>query len=143
MDETAVRLGIHELIAAYAECIDEDRLEEWPDFFVEKCHYLITSRQSHEAGYRHGVVYAASSRKPLVGSALQLVFNNQAIRGFWLINWFKTAKPDKITAMYEHLASMITSGAISAPVAATYRYEQFSEALALAARRSGKVVLTP
>jgi NADPH:quinone reductase-like Zn-dependent oxidoreductase len=89
------------------------------------------------------VVYAASSRKPLVGSALQLVFNNQTIRGFWLINWFKTAKPDKITAMYEHLASMITSGAISAPVAATYRYEQFSEALALAARRSGKVVLTP
>ena len=60
MDETAVRLGIHELIAAYAECIDEDRLEYWPDFFVEKCHYLITSRQSHEAGYRHGVVYAAS-----------------------------------------------------------------------------------
>lgn len=60
MDDLAVRLGIHELIAAYAECIDEDRLEEWPDFFVEKCHYLITSRQSHEAGYRHGVVYAAS-----------------------------------------------------------------------------------
>jgi anthranilate 1,2-dioxygenase small subunit len=60
MDDTAVRLGIHELIAAYAECIDEDRLEEWPDFFVEKCHYLITSRQNHEAGYRHGVVYAAS-----------------------------------------------------------------------------------
>ena len=60
MDDIAVRLGIHELLAAYAECIDEDRLEEWPDFFVEKCRYLITSRQSHEAGYRHGVVYAAS-----------------------------------------------------------------------------------
>jgi anthranilate 1,2-dioxygenase small subunit len=60
MDDIAVRLGIHELIAAYAECIDEDRLEEWPDFFVEKCRYLITSRQSREAGYRHGVVYAAS-----------------------------------------------------------------------------------
>jgi 3-phenylpropionate/cinnamic acid dioxygenase small subunit len=60
MDHTAVRLGIHELIAAYAECIDEDRLEDWPDFFVEKCRYLITSRQSHEAGYRHGVVYGAS-----------------------------------------------------------------------------------
>jgi 3-phenylpropionate/cinnamic acid dioxygenase small subunit len=60
MDDLAVRLGVHELIAAYAECIDEDRLEEWPDFFVEKCRYLITSRQSYEAGYRHGVVYAAS-----------------------------------------------------------------------------------
>jgi 3-phenylpropionate/cinnamic acid dioxygenase small subunit len=60
MDDSAARLGIHELISAYAECIDDDRLEEWPDFFVEKCRYLITSRESHEAGYRHGVVYAAS-----------------------------------------------------------------------------------
>jgi anthranilate 1,2-dioxygenase small subunit len=60
MDETAVRHRIHELIAAYAETIDDDRLEEWPDFFVENCLYLITSRHSHEAGYRHGVVYAAS-----------------------------------------------------------------------------------
>jgi len=60
MDETAVRHGIDGLLAAYAECIDDDRLEEWPDFFVENCRYLITSRQSHEAGYRHGVVYAAS-----------------------------------------------------------------------------------
>ena len=60
MDETTLQRGIHELIAAYVECIDDDRLEEWPDFFVEDCRYLITSRQSHEAGYRHGVVYAAS-----------------------------------------------------------------------------------
>jgi anthranilate 1,2-dioxygenase small subunit len=60
MDEVAVRLGIHELIAAYVDCIDEDRLEDWPDFFVEQCRYVITSRASHEAGLPHGVVYAAS-----------------------------------------------------------------------------------
>ena len=89
------------------------------------------------------VVYAASSQKPLVGSALQLVFNNQSIRGFWLVTWFKTAKPDKIVAMYDHLASMVASGAISAPVAATYRFDKVSEGLALAARRGGKVILTP
>lgn len=71
MDETAMRRGIEELIAAYAECIDDDRLEEWPDFFVENCRYLITSRQSHEAGYRHGVVYAAS-RGMLVDRILSL-----------------------------------------------------------------------
>jgi 3-phenylpropionate/cinnamic acid dioxygenase small subunit len=59
MDD-AVPQGIHELIAAYAECVDDDRLEEWPDFFVENCRYLITSRESHAAGYRHGIVYAAS-----------------------------------------------------------------------------------
>ena len=60
MDEATVRRSIEELIATYAETIDEDRLEEWPEFFVEDCRYLITSRQSHEAGYRHGIVYAAS-----------------------------------------------------------------------------------
>jgi len=56
----AVAVGIHELIAAYAECIDDDRLEEWPDLFVDNCRYLITDRESHAAGYRHGVIYCAS-----------------------------------------------------------------------------------
>jgi 3-phenylpropionate/cinnamic acid dioxygenase small subunit len=60
MEDVAVRLGVHELIAAYVDCIDEDRLEDWPDFFVEQCRYVITSRASHEAGLQHGVVYAAS-----------------------------------------------------------------------------------
>jgi mitochondrial enoyl-[acyl-carrier protein] reductase / trans-2-enoyl-CoA reductase len=88
-------------------------------------------------------VYSISSQKPLVGSGVRLIFNSQTIRGFWLINWFKTAKPDKLAAMYEHLASMVAAGAISAPVAASYRFEEFSEALTLAAKRSGKVILTP
>ena len=60
MDETALRLGIDELNAAYADCIDDDRLEEWPDFFVGDCRYLITSRHAHEKGLRHGVIYCAS-----------------------------------------------------------------------------------
>ena len=73
MDELAVRLGVHELIAAYAECIDEDRLEEWPDLFVEQCRYLITSRANHEAGMRQGVMYAASR-----GMLLDRVFSHPA-----------------------------------------------------------------
>jgi anthranilate 1,2-dioxygenase small subunit len=60
MDETALRLGVNELIAAYVDCIDDDRLEEWPDFFVEDCRYLITNRESHAAGLRHGIIYCAS-----------------------------------------------------------------------------------
>jgi 3-phenylpropionate/cinnamic acid dioxygenase small subunit len=59
MDE-AVRLGVADLAVAYADCIDDDRLEEWPDFFVDQCRYLITDRESHEAGLRHGVIYCAS-----------------------------------------------------------------------------------
>jgi anthranilate 1,2-dioxygenase small subunit len=60
MDDIALRLGIGDLCAAYADCIDDDRLEEWPDFFADDCRYLITDRDSHQAGLRHGVIYCAS-----------------------------------------------------------------------------------
>jgi anthranilate 1,2-dioxygenase small subunit len=60
MDDIALRLGIGDLCAAYADCIDDDRLEEWPDFFADDCRYLVTDRDSHQAGLRHGVIYCAS-----------------------------------------------------------------------------------
>lgn len=60
MDDVALRLGIHELIGDYAERIDEDRLEEWPELFTDPCRYLIISRANHAAGMRQGVMYAAS-----------------------------------------------------------------------------------
>src|ERR1700733_13756444 len=60
MDGPAIRLGIQELIGEYAERIDEDRLEEWPDLFADPCRYLVISRANHEAGMRQGVMYAAS-----------------------------------------------------------------------------------
>ena len=60
MDDTALRLAIGDLCADYADCIDDDRIEEWPDFFVDDCRYLLTSRDNHEKGLRHGVIYCAS-----------------------------------------------------------------------------------
>jgi anthranilate 1,2-dioxygenase small subunit len=59
-DNTAILLGVNELLAAYADCIDEDRLEAWPDFFTEQCRYVIISRADLAAGLRHGIIYAAS-----------------------------------------------------------------------------------
>jgi 3-phenylpropionate/cinnamic acid dioxygenase small subunit len=35
---------------AYFMTLDEDRLEEWPDFFVEDCLYRIIPRENYEAG---------------------------------------------------------------------------------------------
>jgi 3-phenylpropionate/cinnamic acid dioxygenase small subunit len=60
MDDIAIRLGVQELIGEYAERIDEDRLEEWPDLFADPCRYLVISRSNHEAGMRQGVMYAAT-----------------------------------------------------------------------------------
>jgi len=51
---------IAELNAAYAAAIDSDRLEEWPDFFVDDCLYKITSADNHRRGYAAGIVYADS-----------------------------------------------------------------------------------
>jgi anthranilate 1,2-dioxygenase small subunit len=60
MDDLAIRFGVQELIGEYAERIDEDRLEEWPDLFADPCRYLVISRSNHEAGMRQGVMYAAT-----------------------------------------------------------------------------------
>ena len=53
---TLERLG--QLNATYARCIDNDQLEQWPDFFLEQCLYLITNADNHAAGMEAGMVYA-------------------------------------------------------------------------------------
>jgi 3-phenylpropionate/cinnamic acid dioxygenase small subunit len=51
---------VSQLNADYARAIDDDRLEEWPDFFVEQCLYKITSADNHRRGLPAGIVYADS-----------------------------------------------------------------------------------
>ena len=56
--ETLLRLAA--LNTDYANCIDADRLEEWPNFFLESCLYKITTAENHRRGYAAGLVYADS-----------------------------------------------------------------------------------
>jgi anthranilate 1,2-dioxygenase small subunit len=44
----------------YVRCIDDDRLEDWPGFFVEECHYRITTADNHRRGLPAGIVWADS-----------------------------------------------------------------------------------
>jgi 3-phenylpropionate/cinnamic acid dioxygenase small subunit len=53
MLERVVRLN-----ADYARAIDDDRLEDWPSFFTEKCLYKVTSAENHRRGLEVGVIYA-------------------------------------------------------------------------------------
>ncbi|WP_394780321.1 aromatic-ring-hydroxylating dioxygenase subunit beta [Undibacterium sp.] len=48
------------LNAMYAQCIDDDRLEHWPDFFLQDCLYKITNAENHRQGMEAGIVYADS-----------------------------------------------------------------------------------
>lgn len=60
MDEIKLHYRINLLNADYARCIDDDRMEEWPDFFVEDCLYKITTADNHARGRQAGLVYADS-----------------------------------------------------------------------------------
>ncbi|MBT4427800.1 MAG: aromatic-ring-hydroxylating dioxygenase subunit beta [Rhodospirillaceae bacterium] len=50
MIKAAVRDAINDLLADYCHFIDDDRLEEWLDFFTEDCVYKILSRENEESG---------------------------------------------------------------------------------------------
>src|SRR5260370_22243893 len=88
------------------------------------------------------VFYSTISGKPSVVPATQLIFRDISMRGFWLANWFNNAKPDQITEMYDRLAPLVASGAIGAPIAGTYRFADIADAVAVAAKNRGKVLLT-
>ena len=46
------------LQAAYIRCIDNDTLESWPDFFLDRCLYIVTTAENHKNGYESGIIYA-------------------------------------------------------------------------------------
>jgi anthranilate 1,2-dioxygenase small subunit len=58
--ELARRLELDALYADYAHCLDNDELEDWPEFFTDDCTYRITSAENFEAGLPIGIVYATS-----------------------------------------------------------------------------------
>jgi 3-phenylpropionate/cinnamic acid dioxygenase small subunit len=51
---------IAQLDADYARAIDDDRLEDWPEFFTDPCLYKITSADNYRRGHEAGLVYADS-----------------------------------------------------------------------------------
>jgi anthranilate 1,2-dioxygenase small subunit len=55
-----IQAEIEELIHAYVQCIDDNRLEEWPDFFAEDCLYQIISRENYERNLPASIIYCDS-----------------------------------------------------------------------------------
>jgi 3-phenylpropionate/cinnamic acid dioxygenase small subunit len=41
---------VQDLFAAHAECLDDDRLDEWLDLFVDACLYLVIPRENVDRG---------------------------------------------------------------------------------------------
>ena len=45
-----LRLELEDLYAGYVACLDEERFEDWPDFFTDPCLYQIVPRENFERG---------------------------------------------------------------------------------------------
>jgi anthranilate 1,2-dioxygenase small subunit len=60
LDALAAERAILDLIGAYAHAIDDDRLEEWPDFFTADGRYTIMPCDSHAKGYPVGIMNCES-----------------------------------------------------------------------------------
>lgn len=46
MEPKALKSEFEELFTTYVECLDEDRLEEWPEFFTDTGLYKIVAREN-------------------------------------------------------------------------------------------------
>jgi 3-phenylpropionate/cinnamic acid dioxygenase small subunit len=82
--------------ADYAAAIDDDRLEEWPGFFVEDCLYKITSADNLRDGNEAGIVFA-DSRAMLADRVLALrranIYERQAYRH--IVGTPRVLEPDR------------------------------------------------
>ena len=55
-----LQFAVENLLARYVHALDDDRLEEWPGFFIESGHYRITTAENHERGLPLSIMYADS-----------------------------------------------------------------------------------
>ncbi len=54
---TDARTRIEDFLADYAHAIDDDRLDEWPDFFTADGVYQITTHENYAAGRPIGILF--------------------------------------------------------------------------------------
>ena len=45
-----LRLALEDLYADYSACLNEERFEDWPEFFTDPCLYKIVPRENFERG---------------------------------------------------------------------------------------------
>jgi 3-phenylpropionate/cinnamic acid dioxygenase small subunit len=55
-----LQLTVENLLARYVHALDDDRLEDWPGFFVEQARYCVTTAENYERKLPLPIVYADS-----------------------------------------------------------------------------------
>ena len=60
--DIALQFKVQALVGRYAQTIDDDRLEAWPDLFAEAGRYLVTTAENRARGLPLGMMYATSRK---------------------------------------------------------------------------------
>ena len=58
--DSEIRRIIEDFVVDYAHMVDDDRLEEWPEYFAETCTYRIINRKNYALGRSVGVMECSS-----------------------------------------------------------------------------------
>lgn len=51
MTEREAKWAVEDLLDRYVQCLDEERLEEWPEFFTDTASYRVVPRENAERGF--------------------------------------------------------------------------------------------
>lgn len=91
------------------------------------------------------VNYGAMGGERCMVSPRYLVFNGLNLRGFWLAQWLRKARPERREALFAELAAMVADGTLHAKVQASYGIDHVREAVQAASSgaRHGKIVIEP
>jgi 3-phenylpropionate/cinnamic acid dioxygenase small subunit len=75
MTAVPTREDIHAFYDSYFEALDEGRLQEWPDFFVDDCVYRIIPRENFEAG--QGACLMQGDSKGMLTDRVRAILSTQ------------------------------------------------------------------
>jgi NADPH:quinone reductase-like Zn-dependent oxidoreductase len=91
------------------------------------------------------VSYSSQTGEPPVLALPDLIYRGISLRGFYIVEWVKTAPRKVLEATYAELAGLVEEGVLSAAVEATYPLSAYAAALTHAQNpeRAGKILFTP
>lgn len=84
-DLAALRYEIEEFNTAYADCLDDGDVSQWPDFFTDDCVYKILARENLEQGLPLSTLFAEGRGgliDRVVGVTKTLVYRKRYLRHF-------------------------------------------------------------
>ncbi|WP_066956302.1 zinc-dependent alcohol dehydrogenase family protein [Streptomyces lushanensis] len=88
------------------------------------------------------ISYSSLTHTPVAVPAADLVYRELGVRGYWLINWIRTAPRAEIEAVYTELAELVEQGVLHTPVEETFALADYRAAFDRARKpqREGKIL---